>query len=188
MTMLTVALLQLARPGPDLEANRVTGEAACRRAKALGADIALFPEMWSNGYRANVPSGAEGRTVYRHPDRWALPGADLPAPGTAWRGKALTADDPFLTHFRGLAAELDMAIALTYLERWEGRPRNTVSVIDRHGRLVLTQPKVHTCAFDLPEADLTPGDSFEVCALDTLAGTVNVGAMICYDREFPESA
>ena len=47
---------------------------------------------------------------------------------------------------------------------------------------------MHTCAFDLPEAALTPGDSFEVCALDTAAGEVRVGAMICYDREFPESA
>jgi N-carbamoylputrescine amidase len=81
-----------------------------------------------------------------------------------------------------------MAIALTYLERWSGPPRNTVSLIDRHGRLALTYAKVHTCAFDLPEVALTPGDRFEVCALDTAAGEVMIGAMICYDREFPESA
>lgn len=188
MTTLTVALLQLARPGPDLEANRVTGEAACRRAKALGADLVLFPEMWSNGYGAARPPG-EGGDIYRHPDRWAgAPEVDLPEPGAAWNGPALAVDDPFVTHFRELAAELDLAIALTYLERWEGRPRNAVSVIDRHGRVVLTQAKVHTCAFDLPEADLTPGDSFGAGALDTAVGEVTVGAMICYDREFPESA
>jgi predicted amidohydrolase len=34
----------------------------------------------------------------------------------------------------------------------------------------------------------TPGDDFYVCTLDTAQGDVRVGAMICYDREFPESA
>jgi predicted amidohydrolase len=38
------------------------------------------------------------------------------------------------------------------------------------------------------EAALTPGDEFRVADLDTRAGTVRVGLMICYDREFPESA
>jgi predicted amidohydrolase len=33
-----------------------------------------------------------------------------------------------------------------------------------------------------------PGDEFHVCELDTAKGSVNVGAMICYDREHPESA
>jgi len=45
----------------------------------------------------------------------------------------------------------------------------------------------HTCDFDV-ESALTPGDAFHVCDLDTEAGPVKVGAMICYDREFPESA
>jgi predicted amidohydrolase len=81
-----------------------------------------------------------------------------------------------------------MAIALTYLEKWDGPPRNSVSLIDRHGELAMTYAKVHTCDFDLPEAACTPGDDFHVCALDTAQGEVKVGAMICYDREFPESA
>jgi predicted amidohydrolase len=80
-----------------------------------------------------------------------------------------------------------MAIAITYLERWPGAPRNSVSLIDRHGEIVMTYAKVHTCDFDL-EAACTPGDDFYVCALDTDQGDVRVGAMICFDREFPESA
>ena len=52
---------------------------------------------------------------------------------------------------------------------------------------MLTYAKVHTCEFDV-EAALTPGDDFPVCALDTEQGDVRVGVMICYDREFPESA
>ncbi|MGP3926684.1 carbon-nitrogen hydrolase family protein [Streptomyces sp. 8N616] len=196
MSTLTIALLQLARPGHGLRANLVTGEAGCRRAKALGADIALFPEMWSNGYASAVPPEPGEQNVYRHPGLWA--GADADAcPGgeaeagrgaAAWRGEAITRDSAFVGHFRELAADLDMAIALTYLEQWDGAPRNTASLIDRHGRIALSQAKVHPCAFGLPEAALTPADSFDVCTLDTAAGAVSVGAMICYDREFPESA
>ena len=50
MDTLNIALLQIA-PGPTLEENLEKGLAACKKAKDLGADIALFPEMWSNGYR-----------------------------------------------------------------------------------------------------------------------------------------
>ena len=35
---------------------------------------------------------------------------------------------------------------------------------------------------------VTSGDDFYVADLDTASGPVKVGAMICYDREFPESA
>ncbi|QSO49938.1 carbon-nitrogen hydrolase family protein [Alicyclobacillus mengziensis] len=80
-----------------------------------------------------------------------------------------------------------MAIGMTYLQRWPHAPRNTLLLIDRHGQPVLKYAKVHTCDFSL-EALLTPGDDFPVCELDTVAGPVLVGAMICYDREFPESA
>jgi len=80
-----------------------------------------------------------------------------------------------------------MAVGLTYLQRWSGAPRNVISLIDRHGEIVLTYAKVHTCDFG-HEAALTPGDSFEVCTLDTALGAVRVGATICFDREFPESA
>ncbi|MGP3985030.1 carbon-nitrogen hydrolase family protein [Streptomyces sp. KR80] len=189
MSTLTIALLQLDPPGHDLQTNLVRGEAACRRAQAMGADLALFPEMWSNGYSSCVPPELDEADVHRHPDLWhgARP-LVLPDGRTVWRGRAITSDSPFVIHFRRLAAELDMAIALTYLEAWDGPPRNTVSVIDRQGRIALTQAKVHPCAFGLPEAALTPGESFEVCTLDTAAGAVEVGAMICYDREFPESA
>ena len=80
-----------------------------------------------------------------------------------------------------------MAIALTYLERWDGAPRNSMSLIDRHGKVIMTYAKVHTCDFSM-EAACTPGDEFYVATLDTGQGPVKVGAMICYDREFPESA
>jgi predicted amidohydrolase len=65
--------------------------------------------------------------------------------------------------------------------------RNTAVLIDRTGDVRLVYAKVHTCAFDL-ENVLEPGDSFPVAELVTESGPVKVGIMICYDREFPESA
>ncbi|TMC57812.1 MAG: carbon-nitrogen hydrolase family protein, partial [Chloroflexota bacterium] len=41
MNQLTVALLQLTSGGNDQDANKAKGELFCRRAQAMGADIAL---------------------------------------------------------------------------------------------------------------------------------------------------
>jgi N-carbamoylputrescine amidase len=162
---LAVALLQLAGHGLDQEAAAEHGERACRAAAARGADIAVFPELWNVGYA--LPENAAARR--------------------AWAGRAVGVGDPYVERFRALAAQLRMAIALTGLERWPGAPRNTVWLIDRRGEIALTYAKVHTCAFG-PEAACAPGDGFPVCDLDTAAGLVRTGAMICFDREFPEAA
>jgi N-carbamoylputrescine amidase len=167
MTVLKVALLQMTSCGHDTGANQAKGDRFCRRARALGADVALFPELWSIGMTFFDPQQAGARA--------------------RWQAQALSRGDPFITHFRQLARELKMAIALTYLEKWDGAPRNSVSLIDRCGDIVLTYAKVHTCEFDL-ESALTPGDGFPVCDLETVQGAVRIGLMICYDREFPESA
>ena len=201
---LKIALLQLL-PGTDLKAQTAIGEAACREAKALGADLALFQEMWSCGY-----------TIPEDPQQ--LRELSVPRNGS------------FVQSFGRLAKELDMAVGITYLERFEPAtdafdnavgadagigpicrlpgneggcghpplrstglqeghpaPRNTLTLFDRHGNEVFTYAKVHTCDFG-DEARLTPGDEFCTAPLDTPAGPVLVGAMICYDREFPESA
>jgi N-carbamoylputrescine amidase len=161
-----VGLLQLIAAGSDQEANLRIGERACRRAADLGSDLALFPELWSIGY-SECPDGQPGRTH--------------------WPDLAVDTQSPFVDHFRDLAAQLDMAIGITYLQRWDPRPRNVISVIDRHGAVPMTYAKVHTVDWGT-EAACTPGDEFSVCELDTARGTVALGAMICYDREFPESA
>ncbi len=166
--------------GCDQNANLRKGDEFCRRAHSMGADIALFPEMWSIGYTAYAGC----------PDDLDEIGNETPEQvqaRSAWQAQAIGRDSDFVGHFRTLARELDMAIAITYLESWPGAPRNSVSLIDRHGEIVFTYAKVHTCDFSL-EAACTPGDDFYVAALDTRHGSVNVGAMICYDREFPESA
>lgn len=167
MAVVKVALLQLFSAGYDQVANLVKGEAFCRQAREMGADIALFPEMWNIGYQ--------------------LPDPARPGEVELWQRQAIWRDGPFVSAFRSLARELELAIGLTYLERWPGAPRNSLSLIDRHGEMLLSYAKIHTCDFGR-EISLTPGDDFSVCDLDTAAGAVKVGAMICFDREFPESA
>jgi N-carbamoylputrescine amidase len=167
MKVIKVALLQMTGCGTDRAASLAKGEIFCRRARAMGADVALFPEMWSVGMTFLDPK-QEGERE-------------------RWQAQAINRDDPFITHFRNLARELQMAIALTYLEQWDGAPRNSVSLIDRHGEIVLTYAKVHTCEFDI-ETAVTPGAGFPVCTLETEQGYVKIGFMICFDREFPESA
>jgi len=167
MSLVKIALLQMTACGNDQDANLSKGETFCRRAKEMGADIVLFPEMWNIGYTFYDSSQPNAREI--------------------WRARAISQHDDFVTHFKALAKELKMAIALTYLESWDGAPQDSVSLIDRHGEIAMTYAKVHTCDFD-KEAALTPGDDFYVCNLDTGKGEVRIGAMICYDREFPESA
>ena len=56
-----IALLQIA-PGKTLEENLEKGIFFCKKAKEAGADIALFPEMWSNGYRIYDRPAEEWKT------------------------------------------------------------------------------------------------------------------------------
>lgn len=156
-----VAMLQLL-PGSSQEENLRKGIEYCRKAKAMGADLALFPEMWNTGY-------------------------SIPADPEELNRAAVETNGEFVSAFAALAAELEMAVAVTYLQSYSPAPRNTVSVIDRTGKIILTYAKVHTCDF-CDERVLTPGDGFYTAILDTSSGPVKIGAMICYDREFPESA
>jgi N-carbamoylputrescine amidase len=169
MGILNVALLQMIACGNDQDANLAKGEEYCRRAARAGADVALLPEMWNIGYASGF-------------------NRDLPDYRAAWNAQAVGPQDSYVLHFRQLARELGMAIGLTYLERWPEAPRNTVSLIDRAGQIVLTYAKVHTCDFFAMESCCTPGDGFPVSTLETAAGPVRVGAMICHDREQPEAA
>lgn len=105
----------------------------------------------------------------------------------AYATLATPTDGPFVSHFSELARELEMTIVITYLQRWNENPRNAATLIDRQGHRVLTYAKVHTCDFSR-EAALEPGGEFPVTDLDFGDGSVLVGLMICYDREFPESA
>ena len=156
-----IAFLQLL-PGGSPEEQLDIGKRACEKAKELGADVALFPEMWSTGYT-------------------------IPQDPAALKELAVGRDHPFVTAFRDLSAKLEMAVAVTFLEKNEPCPLNSVIVFDRFGREALHYSKVHTCAFD-QEAVLSTGRDFPTAELDLGGEKVRIGSMICFDREFPESA
>ena len=156
-----IAFVQLL-PGIDLDENLDIGKKACVEAKEKGADIALFPEMWSDGYY-------------------------LPQDEKEVNSLAISKDCDFINEFRELAKELQMAIGITFLEKNNPCPLNSVVFFDRHGNEILHYSKLHTCAFDA-EKILSEGTDFYVADLDLNEGTVKIGSMICFDREFPESA
>lgn len=94
---LKIAFLQLL-PGAAIEDNIEKGIKACREAREKGADIALFPEMWSSGY------------VFPHDEEWL-------------KKNSVSLDSAYVKRFSGLARELQMAIAITLHEKYEPNPR-----------------------------------------------------------------
>lgn len=163
MKKLKIALLQI-KPCDALAGNLEKGLEACKRAAELGADIALFPEMWNCGY-----------TISENMSK-----AELDA-------ISLSDDGKFVMAFSDFARENNIAVGITILEKTDFQPKNTLILFDRYGNKALKYSKVHTCDFG-DEKVLSAGDDFYVTELDTESGKVKIGAMICYDREFPESA
>jgi N-carbamoylputrescine amidase len=176
-----VALLQISAFGDDQDKNLAKGVQACREAKVLGADLAVFPELWNIG-ATPAPVDPDGRRT--------------------WIASAINRKSSFLQTFATLAREQEMNIAVTYLEAHQPLPRNTASILNRRGEVVLNYSKVFICHFGRDELDksnpsigdigcdvnCSPGESFDVCTLEGSDGQVTVGAMICADREFPEAA
>lgn len=160
----SVAILQLNAVNNSNE-SLIKGIEACKKAKKLGADIAVFPEMWNIGYE--MPDDNENVNI--------------------WLQKSILENSNYLLKFKELAKELNMAIAITFLEKTDDLPKNSVIIYDRFGNKVLKYSKVHTVDFKM-EKYTKPGNDFFVSQLDYERGKVNIGTMICFDREFPESA
>lgn len=158
MNNINIAIMQI-KPLKSIQENLDKGVRNCIKAKEMGADIILFPEMWSNGYNLN-----EG-----------------------FEKDAITLHSKFIESFKELAKKLEVAIGITFLEKTDDKPKNSIAVINYKGEIVLHYSKVHTCDFG-DEINLSSGDNFYTTNLETKKGNVCVGAMICYDREFPESA
>ena len=178
---LTLALLQIAPTQGDQTKNLEKGVRYCREAKLHGADLVVFPELWNIGF-SPCPFDTEGRRT--------------------WEASAIDQTSRFFQAFVAVARELTISIALTYLEKHDPKPRNSVSIINGQGQIVLSYSKRFICSFGKEELlkphpnrehigcdfNCDPGDSFEVCTITGKNGAVRVGAMICADREFPEAA
>ena len=82
-----------------------------------------------------------------------------------------------------IAADSGLAILYGYPERADGHVSNSAQLIDRDGRVLANYRKSHLYG-ELDRSAFEPGDGdFTVVELDG----VNVGILICYDVEFPET-
>lgn len=169
-----VALLQLS-PADTMKNNMLKGIEYCKKAKEMGADIAVFPELWNTGYEMLFEGDLK--------DQNNISKEKI----EKWNSKAIDNDDKFINQYIDIAKQLKMAIAITYLEKTKQKPKNTVIIIDRDGNIVLKYSKVHTVDSKM-EAYTQPGSEFKTCELDYGRGKIKLGAMICFDRDFPESA
>lgn len=175
-----IALLQILPDPSNQPQNLGKGINYCKKAKELRADLVLFPEEWNIGFEM-CPFDNEGRKK--------------------WEESAIDQSSDFFKTFVKTAKDLEINIAITYLEKFDPKPRNTVSIIDKTGTVLLNYSKVFICDFGkeelskrVPNKDevgcdynCTPGNSFEVCTILGKEGGVRIGAMICADREFPEA-
>ncbi len=100
---------------------------------------------------------------------------------TISNGEALTETD--IQPLCNKAKELGIGLVATALTKGKKSPQNSAFVIGKTGKILMKYSKVHTCDF-ADEKVLESGTSFPVCDFNG----VKIGVMICYDREYPESA
>lgn len=136
----------------DVDANLEKAVEGVRRLAGEGADVVLLPEMWSSGFDYGRMDGHARRT------------------------------HAILDHLGKIAAECRVAVAGSLPEVSENGVTNTLTLIDRHGRMVQKYSKIHLFSPGGEHDHFTGGRKAVVC--DTDFG--RVGFMICYDLRFPE--
>lgn len=97
--------------------------------------------------------------------------------------EALSDYDEHLIKLCETAGKLNIGVTATTLTKGNNAPQNSAFIIDKDGKIIMKYSKVHTCDF-ADERVLESGSEFKVCDFDG----VKLGVMICYDREYPESA
>lgn len=162
MRKVTLAATQMPC-GPDKAANVANAKKLVRQAKAKGADVILIQELFE--------------TPYFCKDQLAKNFA-LASPYE---------DNALLKEFSALARELKVVLPVSYFERAQNAHFNSLAMIDADGEVLGNYRKSH-----IPDGPgyqekyyFNPGDTgFQVW--QTKFG--RVGAAICWDQWFPESA
>ncbi len=167
-----IAIVQERRDPVDYRLNMEKGLDIVKKAKKQGADIVLFPECWITGYEfPDVDKSLPLEEIVKLPVY------------KEWSNKALEDDSTYINAFSMAAKELNIGVVVTGYTKGEMRPRNSAVVINKNGEIIMKYSKVHTCDF-ADERMLESGNEFKVCNFDG----IKLGIMICYDREYPESA
>ena len=97
--------------------------------------------------------------------------------------KSISCEDDVIAKVCNTAKMLSIGVVLTSFTKGKEKPQNTAFVINKSGKIIMKYSKVHTCDF-ADEKDVEAGTEFKVCDFEG----IKIGIMICYDREYPESA
>lgn len=97
--------------------------------------------------------------------------------------KSVSDDDVRITQICEKAKEYNIGVVLTSFTKGKSQPQNSAFVINKSGEILMKYSKVHTCDF-ADERTVESGTEFKVCDFEG----IKLGIMICYDREYPESA
>ncbi|MEI3322962.1 MAG: carbon-nitrogen hydrolase family protein [Eubacterium sp.] len=170
---LKVAIVQYDAIKPDINFNTKVAIRYIKEAKKNGADIVVFPECFLTSYWC--PDIVE--------ELYPIEEIESNLEFISWCNKAVTENEKHVLQVRMLAKQLKIGVVITAFTKGEKYPQNSAFIIDRNGEVILKYAKVHTCDFDW-ERYLESGLEFNVCEFDG----VKLGVMICYDREYPESA
>ncbi|MDD9149796.1 carbon-nitrogen hydrolase family protein [Sporolactobacillus sp. CQH2019] len=172
MDSFRIAIVQSKRDPYNCRLNTEKGLKIVREAKRREADIVLFPECWITGYEfPDFDKDLPLKEIERMPEY------------QQWFSRSLDEGSPYICRFCELAKDLQIGVVITGFTRGRSRPQNSAFVINRNGKIILKYSKVHTCD-SAGERLLESGSDFKVCDFDG----VKIGIMICYDREYPESA
>jgi predicted amidohydrolase len=167
-----VAIIQETREPYNMDLNTNKGLGAMKRAKELGADIVLFPECWITGYEfPEIQKDLDINEILNTKEF------------IEWNNQAIDEDSEHIQIFCKAAKLLNIGVVITAYTKGITRPQNSAFVINKNGQILMKYSKVHTCDF-ADERLLESGDEFKVCDFDG----IKLGIMICYDREYPESA
>ncbi len=163
---LRVALCQIETRAWDLTGNLTRTLDAIDEAATRGAHLAVTPECVLQGY----PQGPDVL------DRLPTVAEDV--------------DGPSVTAVRNRARDLSVAVALGFAETSVGGVlHNSLLLTDANGEVLQLYRKVHLRNFEslTHHGPFTPGDRFATSTLVTGEVRTRVGAMICFDREIPET-
>ena len=168
-----VAIVQhRSKPG-DVKQNTDIAIDYIKQASENNADFILFPECFLTAYYC--PSICKSlkpvNKIESHPEF------------VSWCNNALSDNDIYLKMVKSAAKSYNIGVLITAFTKGVKYPQNSAFIINRNGEIILKYNKVHTCDFDW-EQYLEGGNEFKVCNFEGL----NIGVMICYDREHPESS
>lgn len=151
----------------NLETNVSKAISLVREAASKGANLILLPELFENLYWCQVQR--EEYFSLAHP----------------------LEDHPFIPRFQALANELSVVLPLSFFEKAGHAHYNSLAMIDSSGEVLGVYRKSH-----IPDGPgymekyyFNPGDTgFKAFDVRLNQARATVGAGICWDQWYPESA